>query len=178
MRRGNSTRHESLRNQEMKALGRLLGRLAKLRGKVHQHPTMAGVVEQRPLRHRDTVLLLKTHRLSTELNLIRQPRPCRPALELDGKRDLWLSTLLMKLYRIGDAADAQALRDQRNRARHPNATPMIAARLIDPRMYDLSLHGGDVVLPYPLDVDQRRLPLAEHDVLQSRQRQESIDLAQ
>jgi hypothetical protein len=45
---------------------------------------------------------------------------------------------------------------------------MIATRLIGPLMHDPTERRGGVLLPHPLDVNQRRLPLAEHHMLKSR----------
>ena len=55
---------------------------------------------------------------------------------------------------------------------------MIATRLIGPLMHDPTERRGRVLLPHPLDVNQRRLSLAEDHMLKSRDRQEAICLTQ
>ena len=143
----------SLRHQQMKAFGRLLGRFAKGRGKFHIHPAMACVIKQRPLRNGDPVLFLQAHRLRTQLNLIGQPWTCRSSLELDGERNFGFSAFSAIFHRVGDATDAKAVRNQRHRSYDAHATSMILAGLIDAAMHDCSLHRGDVLFPYSLDVD-------------------------
>ena len=55
---------------------------------------------------------------------------------------------------------------------------MVAARLVGPLMNNPSQRGSGVLLPHPLDVNQRRLSLAEDHMLKSRDRQEAICLTQ
>jgi hypothetical protein len=80
----------------------------------------------------------------------------------------------MELHRVRLAAQPQAEIAQRKPAGDPQIAPGLPYPAVHPLMEMLPFHRERIFRPHPFEMDQRRLPLAEKQVLQGREGEEVV----
>jgi len=140
-------------------------------------------VEQRSIGHLYLEHFLQADGLSAKLNFIAVLALWPPALVLDRKglpeacyirkADSFFGHA-MELHHVCDSRQSEAERPERKAPRNPDIAPGLCSSLVDAVVQVLPLDGKSIVRPELLNVDQRALPLAEHQMLQCRQLQQSI----
>src|SRR5262249_9099409 len=84
----------------------------------------------------------------------------------------------VKLHRVRDAVEPEALRPQRERAHHAHTRPVRLLGGVHALVQDVPRGRVRVVDPDAVDVDQRGAPLAVEQVIERRERQDLVDLHQ
>lgn len=134
--------------------------------KTHDLSAFGLVVKQRAFGYLDGKHFFQRHRLRAQLHLIRLAMAAPPAFVFDRVR------LRMKLDDVGDAEHAEAVGDQRHRPRDPVAFFRARGSFVHALVKESTFEREPVLIEDTLDVNQRALPGAEHDVLQPGQRQQ------
>ena len=144
--------------------GRVLGQAPQLVVEADLDAPARLAVEQRALGNGAPGHLLETQSLRAELRLVGAMRLGLAALEFDGIGRLDVARA-MELDDVGDAGEAEPARGERHGGDAADAARIAGAGLVRPRMQHTPLGGEAVLLPHPLDMDERRLPQAIDGVL-------------
>jgi hypothetical protein len=147
---------------------RILGHAPQLIIEANHDPTPRLAIKQRAFTDWTTDHFLETQGLRAKLRFVRAMRLGLAALIFDRIRRLLSFRRPVELDDVGQSHESQPPRGERHRRDAPKPTRVPRARLLSRGVEDAPLGGEAVLLPQPLDMDERRLPEAIDAMLECR----------